>query len=124
MNLHMGLAFMFAGILAIAPGAPAAENFQRLTGAQIQARFAGMELTDEVHWGDLYQRSGVLITNEMGHKTTGRWRVERDLLCLDRGRELGSGCFEVWLEGKNVQLRNKESSLPLEGVLEKPKDRH
>ena len=56
MNSHVGLAFMFVGILAIAPGALAAENFQKLTGAQIQARFAGMELTDEVHWDDLYQR--------------------------------------------------------------------
>jgi hypothetical protein len=32
-------------------------------------------------------------------------------------------CYDVWLAGKNVQLKNKKSSLPLEGVLEKPKDR-
>jgi hypothetical protein len=124
MNSRVGVGLVFVGILAIGPGALAGDNFQKLTGPQIQARFAGMELTDEVHWDDLYQQNGVLITNEMGHKTTGKWRVQKDLLCLDRGRELGNGCFEVWLAGKNVQLRNKESSLPLEGVLEKPKDRH
>jgi hypothetical protein len=54
----------------------------------------------------------------MGHKTTGKWRIRKDQLCLDRGRELGSGCHEVRLSGKTMQLKNNESSLPLEGVLE------
>ena len=117
------IALSFVGAVAIGPRAEAEEKFQKLTGSQIQARFTGMELTDEVHWDDLYQQNGVLVTNEMGHKTTGKWRIQKDQLCLDRGKELGSGCYDVWLAGKNVQLKNNESSLPLEGVLEKPKDR-
>jgi hypothetical protein len=116
-------ALLFAGATAFGLSAQAEEKFQKLTGSQIQAKLAGMQLTDEVHWDDFYQQNGVLITNEMGHKSTGKWRVQKDQLCLDRGRELGSGCYEVWLSGKNVQLKNNESSLPLEGVLEKPKDR-
>jgi hypothetical protein len=112
------------GMLAVAGAGARAENkFQKLTGAQIQARFAGMEMTDEVHWGDIYERSGTLTTYSMGHKTSGRWRVQKDQLCLDRGKEPGGGCYEVWLSGKDVQLRNQESSLPLEGVLQKPTDR-
>jgi hypothetical protein len=59
----------------------------------------------------------------MGHQTVGKWRVQKDQLCLDRGKELGSGCYEVWVSGKNVQLKNGESSLPLEGVLKKPTGR-
>jgi hypothetical protein len=112
------------GAVALGPDARAEEKFQKLKGPQIQAKLAGMELTDEVHWDDFYQQNGVLVTNEMGHKTMGKWRVQQDQLCLDRGRELGSGCYEVWLSGKNVQLKSKESSLPLEGVLEKPKVQH
>jgi hypothetical protein len=100
----------------------AEDKFQKLTGAQIQAKFAGMEMTDEVHWGDVYQRNGVLITIEMGHKSTGKWRVQKDQLCLERASALGSGCYEVWLSGKDVQLKNKESSVPLEGVLQKPRE--
>jgi hypothetical protein len=110
------------GFAAIGPGALAEDKFLKLTGAQIQARFPGMEMTDEVHWGDVYRRNGALITNEMGHKTTGKWRVLKDQLCLNRGKEMGSGCYEVWLSGKNVQLKNGESSVPLEGVLKKPTD--
>jgi hypothetical protein len=77
----------------------------KLTGTQIHASFAGMALTDEVHWNDFYQPNGVIVSTEMGRKTTGKWRVQKDQLCLDRGRELGSGCYEVWLSGKNVQLK-------------------
>jgi hypothetical protein len=123
MNTRITIALIFVGVVAISPDTRAEEKFQKLTGSQIQARLAGMELTDEVHWDDLYQPNGVLVTNKMGHKTIGKWRIQKDQLCLDRGRELGNGCYEVWLAGKNVQLRNNESSLPLEGVLEKPKDR-
>jgi hypothetical protein len=116
------IALLLVSAVTLGPIAQAEEKFQKLTGAQIQAKFAGMEMTDEVHWGDVYQRNGGLITNEMGHKTAGKWRVEKDHLCLDRSTELGSGCYEVWLSGKNVQLKSKESSLPLEGVLTRPKN--
>src|SRR5947209_19048176 len=30
-------------------------KFQKLTAGQIRAKLAGMELTDNVHWRDLYQ---------------------------------------------------------------------
>ena len=123
MNASIAIALITVSVMTNSPGALAEEKFRKLTGSQIQARLSGMELTDEVHWDDLYQPNGVLVTNEMGHKTTGKWRIQKDQLCLDRGRELGSGCYDVWLAGKNVQLKNNESSLPLEGVLEKPKDR-
>jgi len=106
---------------ALTSGARAEDKFQKLNGAQIQARFAGMEMTDQVHWGDVYSRNGVLVTTEMGHKTSGKWRVQNDRLCLDRAKELGSGCYEVWMSGSDVQLKSKESSLPLEGVLQRPK---
>jgi hypothetical protein len=124
MKSRITIALMFVAIGATGPSARAEDKFQKLTGSQIQARFAGMEVTDQVHWNDFYQPGGVLVSNEMGHKTTGKWRIQKDQLCLDRGRDLGSGCYEVWLAGKNVQLKTKDSNLPLEGVLERPKDRH
>ena len=115
-----------AAILAIVtlPGAGAlgAQTFQRLKGPQIQAKFAGMEMTDEVHWGDVYSRNGTLTTYSMGHKIIGRWWVQKDELCVDRGKEF-KGCYEVWISGNKVEMRRGASSLPLEGVLQKPTDR-
>jgi hypothetical protein len=101
----------------------AQERFQKLAGQQIQAKLAGMELTDETHWGEVLNRNGTLQIYSMGHKSIGKWRVQKDQLCLDHGKEPGGGCYEVWLAGNKVELRNRDSSLPLEGVLQKPTDR-
>jgi hypothetical protein len=108
------------GVLAFQPTAAAEQKFQKLTGAQIQAKFPGMELTDEAHWGEVFERNGTLTITSMGHKSTGKWRFQKDQLCLDTGNEPGGGCYEVWLSGRNVELRNQTSSVPLEVVLQKP----
>ena len=109
-------------VLAFGPRVEAAEKFQKLTGAQIQARVAGMEITDEVHWGDVFERNGTLVTYSMGRKSVGKWRVQKDELCVDRGKEDG-GCYQVWISGKKVELRREGSTLPLEGVLMRPRER-
>ena len=58
--LHKTIIAAMIGLLA--PLTPsegfAEEKFRRLNGAQIQASFAGMELTDEIHWREVYERSG------------------------------------------------------------------
>jgi len=110
-------------VFALATAADGEQKFQKLTGAQIEAKFAGMELTDESHWGEVFGRNGTLAINSMGHKSVGKWRIQKDQLCLETGQEPGGGCYEVWIAGKNVELRNQASSLPLEGVLQKPTDR-
>src|SRR5882724_7059025 len=46
--------------ISIEVSAVAAENPQKLSGAQIRARFAGMQLSDEVHWRYVYDRDGRL----------------------------------------------------------------
>jgi hypothetical protein len=107
----------------LAGHALAEQKFQMLTGVQIQAKFAGMELTDEAHWGEVFERNGALSITSMGHKSTGKWRIQRDRLCLDTGGEPGGGCYEVWASGNHVELRNQASSVPLEGVLQRPTDR-
>jgi hypothetical protein len=108
------------GVFAFQPPAAAQQKFQKLTGAQIQAKFPGLELTDEAHWGEVFERNGTLTITSMGHKSVGKWRIQKDQLCLDTGKEPGGGCYEVWVSGKNVELRNQASNVPLEAVLQKP----
>ena len=100
----------------------AEQKFQKLTGPQIQTRFAGMELTDEAHWGEVLERNGTLAITSMGHKSTGKWRVLKGQLCMETGDAPGGGCYDVWLSGTKVELRNQTSSVPLEAVLQKPTD--
>jgi hypothetical protein len=97
----------------------AAEAFQKLNGAQVRAKLAGMEVTDGVHWRDVFGRGGALTGYSMGRKSVGKWSVQRDQLCLDLGKEPGSGCYDVWLFGNKVELRT-QGVLPLEGVLQTP----
>jgi len=46
-----------------------------------------MELTDEAHWGEVFERNGTLTITSMGHKSTGKWRVQKDQLCMETGNE-------------------------------------
>ena len=53
----------------------------------------------------------------MGRKRTGKWRIDKDQLCIEFETEPVLQCYEVWLSGKEVELR-REGLLPLQGVLE------
>ena len=122
-RMIVAAAAMVGAVSAWALMAVAAEKLQKLSGTQIQAKFAGMEVTDDVHWADVYERGGTLRSFSMGRKSVGKWRVQKDELCIDRGKDDG-GCFEVWLAGKNVELRRQGSTLPLQGVLQPPSVRN
>jgi len=107
-----------AGVLAFQASVEAAEKFQKLSGPQIRGKLAGMEITDEAHWADVFAANGTLTSYSMGRKSTGKWTLQKDELCIDRGSDDG-GCYQVWLSGRKVELRREGSSLPLEGVLQK-----
>jgi hypothetical protein len=105
-------------------GAQGADKFQKLNGAQIRSQFTGMELSDGTHWADMFGENGILTSNSMGKKRVGKWSVQNNELCLDLEKEISS-CFEVWLQGKNAQLRHKGSDMSfLEGVIRKPSARN
>ena len=93
-------------------------------GSQIRERFSGMEMTDEVHWRDYYERDGSFRSRGMGRTRFGRWSVQENELCVDLVPGTDSGCFEVWLSAKKVELRPTGLGLRLEGVLQKPTERN
>ena len=97
-----------------------AEQFKKISGPQIRATFSGMEMTDEVHWRDAYQRDGSFKSRSMGRTRIGKWLVEKDELCVDVGPGTDSGCYQVWISGNSVQLKPTGLGLPVQGVLQKP----
>src|SRR5229473_4809687 len=107
--------------LEISPAA--AESVQKLSGAQIRSRFAGMQLTDEVHWRYVYDRDGRLRSYSMGTKKVGKWAIEKDELCLYLG-ESDDGCYEVSLSGGRIEMKPYGLGGTLEGVLQTPADRN
>lgn len=109
-----------ATAIILASGAAAAERFQKLGGGQIQAKIAGMEMTDGVHSRDVFERDGTLSSFSMRRKSSGKWRVQKDELCIERGKD-DSRCYQVWLADRKVELRRQGLDLPFfEGVLQKP----
>src|SRR4051812_49840471 len=115
--------FSFGWLLAVGlvAQAGAVDSFRQLKGPEIRAKFSGMEFTDNVHWALVFGRDGTLSSFEMGAAGKGTWRVEKDELCLNYSRQ-GQRCHEVWVSGKNVQLR-RSGEVPEDGVLQKPAKR-
>jgi hypothetical protein len=101
----------------------AAERFRKLSGPQIRARFTGMEMTDSVHYADMYAAGGTLKIFSMGKKKDGTWRVQRDDICVDRGKDDG-GSYQVWMPGRNVEFRREGLGATMEGNLQRPVPRN
>jgi hypothetical protein len=66
----------------------AQDQFKKLSGPEIRAKFIGMEFTDEVHWGEVYEPNGKLTNEEMGKKRVGTLRIEKNQLCTTTERML------------------------------------
>jgi len=115
--------FALLAVATLGSSATAEEKFQKLSGGQIRAKLAGMELTDNVHWRDLYQRNGTVMSTSMGRKRAGKWQIEQNQLCIEFEKEPVPNCYDVWLSGKQVKLR-REGLLPLQGTLEPPSERN
>lgn len=124
MRSRLGTASMAVVVVGalVSTAAAAEDKLQKLSAGQIRGKIAGMELTDEVHWRELYERSGAVTSNSMGRKRTGKWRVEKDQLCIEFDKEPPAKCYEVWMSGKNVELR-REGLMSLQGVLGQPTGR-
>jgi hypothetical protein len=105
------------GLTALDAGFVAAENSHKLSGLQIRARFTGKELTDEVHWRDVYERDGTLRHYSMGSKKVGKWSIQGDELCEDLPEPDG-GCFEVALSGTRIVMTPTGLGLPFDGILQ------
>jgi len=68
-----------------------------------------------------WNASGKVTSMSMGKKRTGKWRIDKDLLCIEFEKEMAN-CYEVWVSGNKVKLQ-REGILPLEGVIEPPSGR-
>ncbi|WFU74797.1 hypothetical protein [Bradyrhizobium sp. CB2312] len=96
----LGLAVLAGGLTS---DRVAAADARKLSGLQIKARLAGMQLTDEVHYRFVYERDGTLRSYAMGTKKIGKWSIEKDELCLWLG-EHDDGCYAVTARGERLEL--------------------
>ena len=119
--LIAALTSSIGGLVALAAGFVAAENLQKLTGAQIRTKFVGMQLTDEVHYRLVYERGGTLRSVAMGVKKSGKWVIDKDQLCLYL-QEPDDGCYEVSLSGNTIEMKPMGLGGTLDGIIQPPTD--
>jgi hypothetical protein len=115
--LIAALATGVGGFFALDAGFVSAENLKKLSGPQIRAKFAGMQLTDEVHYRLVYERGGTLRSVAMGVKKSGKWLIDKDQLCLYL-QEPDDGCYDVALSGKTFTLTPAGLGSSLDGILQ------
>jgi hypothetical protein len=111
------------GSISCEIGPAVAEGAQKLSGTQIRAKFAGMQLTDDVHFRDVYDRDGTLRSYTLGTKKIGKWAIEKDELCL-YFKEPDDGCYEVWLSKDRIEMKPSGLGLSIQGILQAPTDRN
>jgi hypothetical protein len=115
------LAAVAVGSVSFEISPAVAESAKKLSGAQIHAKFAGMQLTDEVHFRDVYERDGTLRSYSMGTKKVGKWAVEKDELC-QYFKEPDDGCYEVSLLGGRIEMKPSGLGLTIDSILQAPSD--
>jgi hypothetical protein len=95
---------LFAAILLAVASVRAEEPWHHLNDGAIRSAFSGRELTDKSRFKHLYLVDGTLRGVESGRPFEGRWRVERDELCLARVPETTYECFEVQKKGTEFRF--------------------
>jgi hypothetical protein len=95
-------------------------KFMRLTGESIETKVSGKVLTDEVHWRDYFRKDGALLSNSMGRKTTGKWQVRGNELCLTE--EGVDTCYQVGPRATRYPFDSKGSKPLMAASCESMKD--
>jgi len=111
-------------LLSLAAGWPVAygqEMFKLLGEKDIRARVIGKDMTDSSHWVTYFRSDGALLSNEMGRKWTGTWKIQNNKLCMSNPNLESPDCNEVWMSGANIRLRANKDAETFDALLENHK---
>jgi hypothetical protein len=99
--------------------AHAQEMFKLLREKEIRARVVGRDITDSSHWVSYLRPDGVLLSDEMGRKWTGTWKIQSNKLCMSNPNLESTDCNEVWMSGANIRMRANKDQETFDAVVEK-----
>ncbi len=101
------------------PPAQAQEMFRLLGEKEIRAKVVGKDITDSTHWVNYLRPDGVLLSDEMGRKWTGTWKILNNKLCMSNPSLEAPDCNEVWMSGANIRMRANKDQETFDAVVEK-----
>jgi len=99
--------------------ARAEEMFKLLGEKEIRARVVGKDITDSSHWLSYLRPDGVLLSDEMGRKWTGTWKIQNNKLCMSNPSLESVDRNEVWMSGANIRMRANKDQETFDAVVEK-----
>ena len=99
--------------------AQAQETFRLLGEKEIRARVVGKDITDSSHWVSYLRPDGALVSNEMGRKWTGTWKIQNNKLCMSNPNLESPNCNEVWMSGTNIRMRANKDQETFDATVEK-----
>ena len=99
--------------------AHADETFKLLGEKEIRARVVGKDITDSTHWVSYLRPDGVLLSDEMGRKWSGTWKIQNNKLCMSNPNLESPDCNEVWMSGANIRMRANKDQETFDAVVEK-----
>ncbi len=73
----------------------------------IRGQIIGRDITDDDYWIKYYRRDGAMLVEDLGNRRTGRWTIEHDMLCTANDRAARLRCWQVWLSGSEVSMRER-----------------
>ena len=97
----------------------AQEMFKLLNEKEIRARVIRKDMTDSTHWVNYFRPDGVLLSDEMGRKWTGTWKIQKNKLCMSNPNLESLSCNEVWMSGANIRLRENQDQETFDATVEK-----
>ena len=118
----LALTILLPATISGSPG-HAQESFKLLGEKEIRARVVGNDITDSSHWDSYLRPDGVLISDEMGRKWTGTWKIQNNKLCMSNPNLDSPDCNEVWMSGANIRMRANKEQEAFDAVVEKHKAR-
>jgi hypothetical protein len=105
--------------LVCGSAASAQENFRLLSEKEIRARIVGNDITDASHWSMYLRPDGALLSDKMGRKWTGIWKIQNRKLCMSNSSSKSLDCNEVWMSDANIRLRANKDEETFDAVVEK-----
>src|SRR5260370_307746 len=101
--------------------ARAQEMVKLLGEKEIRARVVGKDITDSTHWVSYPRPDGIRLSDEMGRKWTGTWKIQNNKLCMSNPNLESPDCNEVWMSGMNIRMRANKDQETFDAVVEKHK---
>ena|ERR1700716_4335554 len=101
--------------------AHAQEMLKLLGEKEIRARVVGKDITDSSHWVSYFRPDGVLLSDEMGRKWTGTWKIQNNKLCMSYPNLESLDCNEIWMSGANIRMRANQDQETFDALVENHK---